>query len=640
MQGPLYENPPNESLPDAGEGPSFLEEPFGGEPFANEPFTGSAAERTSPWRAWIRSLRHWRRGSIKVERAPDAWYRSLDLQDRQRLLARGAILALPVADPTVDELIGRWRRQAPFDDDRWFRERLARDGFDAHEFPRLLGSCGQVERSLPEKMAWRRLEKTYVRAAAEVDTGPDPAALWVEPLLGLEVDRALDSVRERLVSDPEGPLPAATSARRRLLVTGCRRALERLASWMLEDPAAPNLDDPAQIVDVFQRLPVLARQLRQRTRSAVAHGIEVLERLARDWPELRRTLLPEGRPGILESLELRLGLGRRGGRAVTRLTFSDGRRLLYKPWSLAAEEQVGRLLDWLVEKGREGSGSAVFEGLRLPRVLDRDGYGWMEWVDGSRPSEASTSSRDPGERIHPSLAAEHRAPSRKAPAHQAGAWMAILRLLGGSWDDSDWLVEESTGALVPVDLSHLFQQPFEGVRQEPWRVSPCPWTPSAGPAADAGSETRIFERAFERSYRALVDLRPALLDIEGPLEPFRNIPFRLVPRSRGRYRRLLRESLSPRFLHDAAERELCFDRLWQEVPERPHLARLVFQEKRQLWRGDLPELEYRPGSLHLWSPDGSRLDDIFERTAMWSLAERADALSEADLRRCLAPVEG
>ncbi|MBT8335280.1 MAG: DUF4135 domain-containing protein [Gemmatimonadetes bacterium] len=83
----------------------------------------------------------------------------------------------------------------------------------------------------------------------------------------------------------------------------------------------------------------------------------------------------DDRSTVPEITRLRPGLSDRhgGGRTVTEVRLSDGRRLAYKPRSTAPELLVARVLAWLAEGDPE---VAVW----APRTLDRGTHGWMEWV--------------------------------------------------------------------------------------------------------------------------------------------------------------------------------------------------------------------------------------------------------------------
>src|ERR1700693_767815 len=56
------------------------------------------------------------------------------------------------------------------------------------------------------------------------------------------------------------------------------------------------------------------------------------------------------------------------------VTFADGKRLVYKPRCLHMGEAWSELLKWLKRED-------VTFSLSAPRVLSRENYGWVEWVN-------------------------------------------------------------------------------------------------------------------------------------------------------------------------------------------------------------------------------------------------------------------
>lgn len=100
--------------------------------------------------------------------------------------------------------------------------------------------------------------------------------------------------------------------------------------------------------------------------------IELLERLAQDWPLLvdQFALRTNVR---LTTISEPLSDAHHNGRAVFALTFDDHSTVVYKPRSVDGEVVFGRIVAWMAVQGCEPR-------LRHVHALPRDGYGWTEYV--------------------------------------------------------------------------------------------------------------------------------------------------------------------------------------------------------------------------------------------------------------------
>src|SRR5258708_9535611 len=80
----------------------------------------------------------------------------------------------------------------------------------------------------------------------------------------------------------------------------------------------------------------MKRKVIQRLEQWAECTLDFLRHLCADWDEIRETLL-SGDPGFLVSVNGGAGDLHRRGRCVQIAEFSDGRRLVYKPHSMAVE---------------------------------------------------------------------------------------------------------------------------------------------------------------------------------------------------------------------------------------------------------------------------------------------------------------
>jgi lantibiotic modifying enzyme len=134
-----------------------------------------------------------------------------------------------------------------------------------------------------------------------------------------------------------------------------------------------RLCEPAGLAALLDQYPVLARLLGTASLRAAQAGPELLIRFAADRPAVIGSLLGGIDPGPAVAAEPGLGDRHRQGRSVTVVTFADGRKVVYKPHSLAAHALFGDVTGWLNQRVPQ-------VGLRTARVVLRPEYGWQEFV--------------------------------------------------------------------------------------------------------------------------------------------------------------------------------------------------------------------------------------------------------------------
>lgn len=123
---------------------------------------------------------------------------------------------------------------------------------------------------------------------------------------------------------------------------------------------------------IHARYPVVQRSMESACQSWLEQSRLLAERFRADEADIRRHLVPSEAPLQVESIRAGLGDTHRGGRSVTLITFRDGRKLLYKPRSLAIDTQVSALLDWLNPR--------CDLDLAVASHIDRGAYGWVEFI--------------------------------------------------------------------------------------------------------------------------------------------------------------------------------------------------------------------------------------------------------------------
>ncbi|NEV65102.1 type 2 lanthipeptide synthetase LanM [Thiorhodococcus minor] len=412
-------------------------------------------------------------GNLLTERDLDALHRgALTLPERLEMMSRGAPFALS-APETLDAVCADWQGAlgaAP--DSPLFETRLAWSGWQREDLARAL--CDATLR--PDRPLWLRAVAGMVEWTAAWHASPGSTAtdfdgrragapLAFEELLAPAVDFAHHQLLDTL-----GRGDARLSPRLSLGATGdlCRHLLATLVqlseevlfaelearrpagqSLVLRVSGGPAASDERRLYDafvaelgadglhgVFQRYPVLARLLWTRLTQWVAAAAELVTRLEQDWDAV---VGMAGRSGAGSVARVQAGLSdaHHDGRSVMVLSFADGTRLLYKPRDLRLDAAFSGFLDWLADAGGGR--------LRAPRVLARDGYGWVEYLQPAPIAEP---------------AGVHRF------YRNAGRLMCVLHLLGGTDCHEDNLMACGED-LVLLDPETLFHRDVDFGDPEP-----------------------------------------------------------------------------------------------------------------------------------------------------------------------------
>ena len=140
-----------------------------------------------------------------------------------------------------------------------------------------------------------------------------------------------------------------------------------------------------RLFSMFEKFPVLARLWSQSISQWCHHVTELLVRIAADRSALSRSFL-NSRP-IGPIIDMRCGLSdpHNKGRAVTMLQFA-GAAVIYKPRPGDGEWEWFSLL-------RRMNARSFQPKLRAARVLRRQGYCWMEWVEPASCKDSAAARR-------------------------------------------------------------------------------------------------------------------------------------------------------------------------------------------------------------------------------------------------------
>jgi len=384
---------------------------------------------------------------------------------------------------------------------------------------------------------------------------------------------------------------------------------------------------------------------------------EFLIRLGEDREDLVGTF-GAGAAGRIEKLEPALS-DRHGGRSVTAVTFESGLKLVYKPRDMAVEQSWFDLLAWL---NRDGSPADH----RIPRLLAKPGYGWMEWVP-HEPCQSESSVSDyfvNAGALQCILYVLHATDAHMGNVIAAGPQPVLVDaecLVQPQWHpnaDVDLEQQEWNDLLLAgmmpqpkllrgeeVDLSALtggegqvtdFRVPVwdhlntdgmslrmvQGVLA-PQKNLPV-WNGSSIEAPAFGED---FLRGFAEMYRYLAGRVPDLLAPDGPLKPLFECHTRVLLDHTRRYLSLMNRSLHPGCLRDAPRRRaLLRDELSSYRP-----ASILAAETKALERLDVPYFSASARETSVFSEGSVLIPAYFARSGAEVVRSRFENLSEEDL---------
>jgi type 2 lantibiotic biosynthesis protein LanM len=423
--------------------------------------------------------------------------------------------------------------------------------------------------------------------------------------------------------------------------------------------------EPAHLAALFEQYPVLARLLGMASTLATKAWLELLTRFALDRTEVIESLLGGVEPGPVIGIDPSQGDQHRQGRSVAILSFADGRKVVYKPRSLAAHALFGEVAEWLNERLPRA-------GLRTVSALARPEYGWLEFIAPrplSQPGQAADFYRREGvllaalyalhatdmheENIlacgdqpvlidvetlfHPVLPAPHTT-SEDPAALALGTSVHSTALLpwvsigdNGMRDRSGMGGE--LGGISPDGVLD-WDPPATDRAQLVWRADGPPPDPRNRPVYDgeviepADHERDVLE-GFRLGYDAIAAERSCFRNL---VEFHADLDVRAVIRPSRGYARLLDESTHPALLRDAKDRDEALDLLHEVSVSHPLWRQMVEHELIDMWAGDIPLVTCRPWARSVWTSAGVRLPGLIARPGLRCALDTIAGMGEIDRR--------
>ncbi len=338
------------------------------------------------------------------------WRRASTLMERLFEVRQLRTKTPVTVDPELAaETLSLWRASSPFDQDRYFSERLAMDGITEEEFTHVLGTRVEELDGSDAAPPWvERLAGAYSSPAKPGEGGREnwgairnaTTAGFLNLLEPLMIDarrrlesRIIDLKRGRPGVLMDGAPIDEVQTVNALFANLPRQLLAIIEKTMVLELNAARLEGvlagatPAERFSNFtERLgrvdiglgllaayPVLARRIVACIDNWVRFSSEFLEHLAADWPQIARLFNLDSQSAILVEAAAGAGDTHRQGRSVVIARFKDGSKLVYKPRSMAVDRHFQDFIQWVNEKGANPQ-------LRALKILDCENHGWVEFV--------------------------------------------------------------------------------------------------------------------------------------------------------------------------------------------------------------------------------------------------------------------
>jgi lantibiotic modifying enzyme len=333
---------------------------------------------------------------------------------------------------------------------------------------------------------------------------------------------------------------------------------------------------------LFQKFPVLANLWCVAIGQWRRHVVEVLDRVTKDGHALSRLFFNRFPCGPIVNFRLGLSDPHNGGRSVTLIEFNKGRRVIYKARTGKSESAWFSLLAWM---NREG----FRPGLRVTRVLLRNGYYWMEYVEVA-PCKNKAAARRFYERMGGLIAAAYLL--KAVDCHRqnviAEGECPVLVDIDALWHVSPLTKTQSYGDVLyrtgffPNSKRNSLQSRSSvlGKTRTGKHLARLAGRPTA-----ACNYTREIVTGFARAWNCILGTPNRRAAFQQRLHRLRSQPRRWIYRATERYASIIEASIQPSGLrskakHKALIRRFCF---------RDSVSKTVVQEEiAALTRLDIP----------------------------------------------------
>lgn len=411
--------------------------------------------------------------------------------------------------------------------------------------------------------------------------------------------------------------------------------------------------------------PVLFRLMVTKIDYWVCNMSQLVENILKDKEELMVYFNNGNNIGDLIKIDMGLSDAHNKGKSVIHLIFNSGFNIIYKPRSLKIDEQFQEFLQWY-------NNSGVKKQLYITKLLSKNGYGWVEYIEYKTCLEESQV-QDYYWRLGVLLCIlyifratdfhyENIIACRDQPVlidlealfHN----VSLYNKNETAYDNVASVIEKSVirVGILPVkswgkngadgvDISGIGGQKNQIVKIKTPILKDMNSTTmhfSYDYGKIIGSKNRptfngndintieyksIISQAFNETYNHLMNLRK---ELRSEILKFNDIEVRLIVRFTQKYSSLLQISTHPDFLRSGLDREMLFGKLWSDTVSLPKLKEVIEFEKQDLLLGDIPYFKSKPGELNIYNNNGQCIKNFYNKTCMDAVLNLVDNLSKKD----------
>ncbi|MDJ0713523.1 MAG: type 2 lanthipeptide synthetase LanM family protein [Prochloraceae cyanobacterium] len=612
-------------------------------------------------------------------------------------------------DPEIDTRLEQWCQVAAQGNSAKFEKRLAWDKLDLKTIGSFLGSVKHDDRQpLP---SWTNTLAEIIETAESCKDlsqpyldpeDPVPFELVYIPCVEVaknKLSKLVGADLELLGED------AKTSLDRNLLLrlsSICGRTLfeefsqfrssgDSVRDFLLLRIGGKNRDEKYRafidklfednLLSLFKEYSVLGRLVAIAIDFWVEASAEFIERLAKDWSEIKRRFSPKIPLKQVANLKLGLSDPHNRGRSVIGVKFDTELKLIYKPKSLSPDLYFYQFQDWCNQHG------APLQ-FKFPQILNYSTYGWMEYVE-SGPCADKQEARNFYQRsgmllclIHvvrgTDCHLENLIASGEHPviidletilSHQtktlekrgSDAFATVSRQLEESvtrtlmlpqWDQqgNNGFAMDLSG-LGGVEEQELSVMKLNNINTDAMDVDCETVTVQLQDNAPILNGTSLSPQdyleelvgGFEQMYRFLLLHQSTLLEADSPLMNLADREVRYLFRATRIYATILQQSYQPSLLRSGIDRSIGLDvlsRAFLTTEEKPLFWEILAAELEALEQSDIPFFTADSSQNFLPLAKGVVIEELFEQPSFDWMLLGIKNLTEADLAQQIEIIRG
>lgn len=418
--------------------------------------------------------------------------------------------------------------------------------------------------------------------------------------------------------------------------------------------------------EIINEYPVMARRLVENIKNWVNNSFELIENLINDWSEICTTFGIDER-AVVTKISGGNSDFHKKGKSVLILSFSDERKIVYKPRSLALDRHFAELIGYFNDLN-----SVLY--LQPINVIDKGEHGWSELLE------------------YNSCATQEEV---KNYYRRLGIYLALFYSFNGTDLHYENIIACGEFPFI-IDLEMMLQPKItidnqehdisqlataelldsvintgvlpsriwkhnssEGVEISGLAGSENQMTPQEVAIWDkigedelklvykkvaltgkqnrprlTGAEVRIedyvedFLFGFTAMYKTIIENRDVVLS---KLENFRRDKIRLVFRPSNTYSLMIKDGYHPDYSRDAVDQDIFFDRLWSGVEQNYLLEKIVGSEQNDVRNGDVPLFEIEVDSKTITDSEGRKIEGIIDNSSYEKAVSRLRKMSLKDL---------